>query len=866
MIRLSLADRGAYGLLIGLASLMIQWSCLQPVHGETSISVLTRPDTSLRNSHYLGNRDPLQPSALIKLPIGAVKAKGWLQETLTRQRDGLTGSLPKISAWLEKDSNAWLSSDGRGKWGWEEVPYWLRGATRLAQLLEDSDLRDETEVWLTRALESQRENGQFGPLRVFGDDGSQDLWANMVMLSCLQTYYEYSENPAVLELMANYFRFQMTIPDDEMFTHFWQYYRAGDNLESIYWLYNHTGESWLLELAKKVHRNTADWHRRDGLPNWHSVNVAQAFGEPATFYLQSANPADLDAAYRNFALVRKRYGQSPGGMFGADENARVGYDDPRQAIETCAVVEQMSSDELLLRITGDPFWADHAEDVAFNTLPATFLPNYRALRYLTSPNLVTSDRHNHAPGIENVGPMFVMNPLSHRCCQHNHSQAWPRFVEHMWTATPDNGLCATLHGPSHVTAKVGESSTAQIEAVTRYPFAEQVQFKIVVDRATSFPLYLRIPKWCSRSIVMINGESVADNMSPSTYVRIYREWQTGDRVTLQLPMDIAVRRWTTNHNSISVDRGPLTYSVKIGEQLVQVDPGETAAQDSQWQVSVDSDAWPAFEILPATQWNYGLVLDSEKPADSFEVKQHDWPTDNYPFASHSVPIELRCSARSIPNWKTDLTGLCAPLQDSPIYADTDEQRISLIPMGAALLRISAIPEVRNDRNLPEWKSTTNLELAFEPAASHCFNEDSIDAIADGLEPCASNDRGIPRLTFLPHQGGSEWLEARFEEPRVVDQVQIYWCDDVSRYDHAPTGPFKNLASSIHCRVPVSWKLLYLTDDGWREVESDDSLTVEPNQYNAIKFAPVETTSLRVELEQAQDASSGVLEWKIHSPN
>ena len=443
-------------------------------HSETSISVLTRPEISTRNSHYISNREPLHPNVLIKLPIGAVKARGWLHETLLRQRDGLTGKLPEISAWLEKDGNAWLSADGRGKWGWEEVPYWLRGSIRLGQLLEDQQLVNETEVWLASVFDSQRENGHFGPLRVFGDDDSHDLWANMLMLSCLQTYYEYSENQAVLDLMSKYFRFQMTIPEGELFTHFWQFYRAGDNLESIYWLYNHTGEKWLLDLSEKVHRNTANWRLTSELPNWHSVNIAQAFGQPATYYLQSGNPKDLSAAYQNYELVRRRFGQVPGGMFGADENARIGYDDPRQAIETCAVVEQMSSDELLLSITGDPFWADHIEEVAFNTLPAAFTPDYRALRYLTSPNMVTSDRHDHSPGVENIGPMFVMNPFSHRCCQHNHTQAWPRFVEHLWMATPDNGLCAAMYGPSTVTAKIGEKATAQIEEVTRYPFEEKI--------------------------------------------------------------------------------------------------------------------------------------------------------------------------------------------------------------------------------------------------------------------------------------------------------------------------------------------------------------------------------------------------------
>ncbi len=846
-------------LITGLVLSVNQSTC-----GETNISVISRPVVSKPNSHYVSNREPLVPNALVKLPIGSVTARGWLLETLVRQRSGLTGRLPEISAWLDKSGNAWLSADGRGKWGWEEVPYWLRGSLRLAKLLDDQQLIDECEVWITSVFASQRPNGHFGPLRVFGDDGTHDLWANMVMLSCLKTYYEYSHDQRVIDLMTKYFRFQTTIADDEMFTHFWQFYRAGDNLQSIYWLYNQTGEEWLLDLAEKVHRNTANWRIADDLPTWHSVNIAQAFGEPATFYLQSRNPSDLAAAYNNLALVHRRFGQVPGGMFGADENARIGYDDPRQAIETCAVVEQLKSDEDLLGITGDTLWADHAEQVAFNTLPAAFMSDYRALRYLTSPNQVTSDRHNHAPGVENIGPMFMMNPLSHRCCQHNQSLAWPQFVEHLWMATADDGLCAALYGPSIVKAKVGDNATVQIEEVTRYPFEENITLKIDVAQAATFPLYLRIPKWCTRSMVMVNGASVAENMAPSTFVRIHRKWESGDEVTLQLPMDLAVRRWRHNHNSVSVDRGPLTYSLKIGEQLVAEDPIETAAQDSQWQEGVSRETWPAFEILPTTPWNYGLLLKKDHPADSFKVEHRPWPEDDYPFAAEGVPIQLTCMARRIPEWDVDLTGLCAPLQDSPVYSDAPDERITLIPMGAALLRISAFPEVQADRNLPRWQSISNVSLKYRPSASHCFESDTVNAMADGLEPCASNDRGIPRHTFLPRLGGIEWLQADFESPQKINQVRIYWCDDASRYDHAPTGPFKNTLTQGKCRVPESWQLFYLNQGDWKKVETLDSHTVKINQYNTINFKPVTTTALRIEVEQSEDASAGVLEWQIGS--
>ena len=847
----------AAGLLVVLPSPLVM--------GETSIAVLSRPPMDVRNSHYLSNKSPLQAGAFVKLPVGSVKPRGWLLETLRRQREGLGGRLPEVSAWLQKDGNAWLAPDGRGKWGWEEVPYWLRGSVLLAQLLEDEELRAENEQWIEAVLASQRPNGDFGPRRIFGDDDSPDLWANMVMLSCLQSYYEYTADRRALDLMLRYCRYLTSIPDEKMLTHFWQYYRGGDLLEVVHWLFNHTEEEWLLDLATKVHRNTANWRTEGDLPSWHGVNIAQAFGEPASFYLQSGDGADLTAAYNNFRLARDRYGRFPGGMFAADENARAGYRDPRQAIETCAIVEQIRSDQQLLAVTGDAFWADHVEEVAFNTYPAALAPDHRSLRYLTSPNLVSSDSRNHAPGIENIGPMFNFNPLSHRCCQHNHTQGWPRFVEYLWMATNDNGLLAGCYGPSVVEADVGEGIGVRVVETTRYPFEEQVSFEITPDEPSKFPLYLRVPSWSRRTQVAINGVVVAENIAQGGYVRIQRKWSAGDTVKLGMPMDVQVHRSLENHNSISVSRGPITYALRIGAKKVIVDPVETAAVDSQWSPAVDLKEWPAFELHPETPWNYGLVLDG-RPADSnFRVERREWPKTNYPFAPDTSPIAIECEGKRIPEWTLDLTGLCGRLQQSPVYSDMPRETLTLLPMGAAPLRISAFPEASDDRGHGRWTDATDPELAFTPTASYCAADANTSAMADGLLPCASSDQAIPRLTFLPRTGTTEWLQADFEQPRDLRSVKVYWCDDSSRYNHAPTGPFDKAINETDCRVPDSWRLFYRDGRDWKPVETDGPYGVSANRFNVVRFAPVRTTGLRIEVQLAPKASAGVLEWQIGDP-
>jgi len=136
---------------------------------------------------------------------------------------------------------------------------------------------------------------------------------------------------------------------------------------------------------------------------------------------------------------------------------------------------------------------------------------------------------------------------------------------------------------------------------------------------------------------------------------IDRKWSDGDKVELNLPMKIKLRKWAQNNNSVSVDRGPLTYSLKIGEKYVR--EGGT-------------DEWPAWEIHPTTPWNYGLVLNEGEPASSFSLVRKAWPDNNQPFEGDAAPLELRARAKKIGAWQKDHLGLVGKLQPSPARAPT----------------------------------------------------------------------------------------------------------------------------------------------------------------------------------------------------
>ena len=670
----------------------------QAQQDKTMVSTIIRPSTAGVNPFYAGNKAPLEPLYFLKLPVGTIQPKGWILKYLELQRDGLTGHLGEISAWLDKKNNAWFSGDGKGDHGWEEVPYWLKGYGNLGYLLKDEKIIAETKRWLDKVFQSQQPDGYFGPRVVENEHQdnkgkSPDLWPNMIMLWCMQSYYEYSKDARVVPFMTKYFKWQSTVPDDKLLKIYWENSRGGDNLYSIYWLYNITSDKFLLELAGKIHRNTADWAQKNNLPNWHNVNIAQCFREPATYYMQTKDTSGLNATYADFHLIREMYGQVPGGMFGADENARKGYSDPRQAVEVCGMVEQMASDEILFGITGDPMWADNCEDVAFNTYPAAVMPDFKGLRYLTAPNMVMSDSKNHSPGLQNEGPFLMMNPFSSRCCQHNHAQGWPYYAEHLLMATNDKGIAAMLYNSCETTVKVGNGQQVSLKEITNYPFEDRIRFEVSTAKQVKFPMYLRIPAWCNDAKILVNGSAVEVAIKNSSYVRVEKTWKQGDVIELILPMKLHLDEWKANKNSVSVNYGALTFSLKIQESYKMMDSKKSAIGDSKWQAAVDQSSWPSFEIYPISMWNYGLVLNSKPLEEQFTIVKKPWPADNYPFTPGATPIVLKATGKIIPEWTLDKYGLCDLLPQSPVTVATKEETVELIPMGAARLRIASFPVV-----------------------------------------------------------------------------------------------------------------------------------------------------------------------------
>ena len=645
--------------------------------------------------NYVYGRTPLRQNPYIELPLGAIKPEGWLKEMLIRQKNGTTGNLDKLYPSVMGKRNGWLGGDGDQ---WERGPYWIDGLLPLAYILNDKELIVKVKPWIEWTLKSQQADGYFGPAKDYSPepgiqrDNSHDWWPKIVMLKVLKQYYSATGDQRVIKLLTNYFRYQLKELPARPLDHwsFWARYRAGDNLMVVYWLYNITGDKFLLDLADLLHKQTFDYTgsflntdllARDG--SIHGVNLAEGMKEPIIYYQHHTDKKYLEATEKSYADLRK-YDEMANGMFGADESLH--GNNPTQGSELCTAVEMMFTLENTLEITGDVSYADHLEKIAFNALPAQVDENLTDRQYFQQANQVMVTQADRNFDINHSGTDVCYGLLTgYACCTSNMHQGWPKFTQNLWYATADKGIAALVYSPSEVKVNVANNVAVSVKEETNYPFSGSIKFTINTNSKSpvTFPFHLRIPEWCKKANIKVNGK-VEQEPDGSQVVKISREWKSGDVVELELPMHIRQNRWY--ENSVSVERGPLVYALKIGQDIKKV-------KNEKDTINYGNSF---YEVKPTTLWNFGLInTPKDKLDEQFKVTETK-NTPDYPWTLDAAPIVIKTTGRQIPSWHlyNDMAG---PLPYSIIYNENvpkqPDQEITLIPYGCTKLRISQFPVV-----------------------------------------------------------------------------------------------------------------------------------------------------------------------------
>ncbi len=614
------------------------------------------------------------------LPLGQVKPAGWLQRQLRIQADGMTGHLHDF--WPDVGPNSgWLGGTGES---WERGPYYIDGLLPLAVLLNDEHLKAITAKFVDWTLTHQRSDGMIGPA------GNDDWWPRMVMVKVLAQHYEATGDARIIPVLTRYFHYQLAAMPDRPLRD-WGKFRWQDEAYVVEWLHQRTGDPKLVELALLLQKQGFDWvgsfadfpfkekvdkkrilqetggeNNAQGYQS-HGVNNGQALKTAAVQARMGDVTTNRAGFYRQLAALDQYHGM-PTGMFTCDEH--LAGRSPSQGTELCTVVETMFSLEIALATFGDAVIADRIEKIAYNALPATITADMWAHQYDQQANQVQCSL-NTKPWTTNSAESNLFGLEPHfGCCTANYHQGWPKLVASLWMRTADDGLAAVLYGPCEVNTTV-RGKTVRLREETEYPFRNTIAITVEPQEHLRFPLQVRIPEWATDATVTINGKPHEHGVRAGAFATIDREWHSGDRVEVRLPMQTRVSRWM--NNSVAVERGPLLYSYSAGEHWVKLrDRGPTA----DWQV------------FPDRAWNYALQVD-EKSAPQLGATEGEIAAS--PFSAESRPSSIQVRANRLDSWRVE-DGVAPPPPVSPVQSKSAVETITLVPYGTARLRVTVFPE------------------------------------------------------------------------------------------------------------------------------------------------------------------------------
>lgn len=618
---------------------------------------ITTPQNPVHTSHAVSR----------ELPFDQIRPQGWLLNQLRLQADGITGRLEDVWPDVGADSG-WLGGPGED---WERAPYYLDGLVPLAHVLQDAALIARATPWIEWMLASQDESGFFGPVT------NRDWWPRMVAAKVLIQHADATGDDRVLPFLSRWFRYELDhLPGQPLRS--WGRARGADNALSVWWVFERTGEEFLLDLVDLLHEQTFAWNEYLGSDlitgparvfshKTHGPNVAMGLKQGAVDYLRDRDPAHRGATERSFAQLERWHGQAHG-WFSGDE--WLGGREATAGIETCQVVEMMFTSEVLAKTFGGGVYGDRLESLAYNLLAASSDPRMVAHQYHQQANQieVSVARRDWSYSSDDAN-LFGLEP-HFGCCTANLHQGWPKFARNLWVRDADEGLRVVAYAPVSISTTVADAPV-RIDVRTEYPFEETITLAIdAAQSAGAFPVRLRIPEWAEDFTLTIDGADVEVGPVVDGYIELLRDWSAVSELVLVLPMKPRVVRRERQAGSVFL--GPLSMVFTFGENWIPV-PG-----------AVGLGEW---EIHRRSSWNY--ALEGVEDAASWPVSRSAVP--DVPFSLHHG-VEVRASGSRATEWRAD-GAQSSPPPFSPLLEHGPDNRLRLVPYGCARLRITEFPVV-----------------------------------------------------------------------------------------------------------------------------------------------------------------------------
>lgn len=677
----------------------------------------------------IGRRDVVVPShcTLYQLPIGSIRPRGWLADQLQRAIDGLGGHMDELEPDLlgkafVTDFNAadlhdlvervrevimpGFDESTAASWLCEQSAQYWTGLIQLAYVTQDPALLAKAESWAERVLQRQRRDGYIGGYRS-GDNLREDYnaWSTNWALRALLTYFEATDRQHVLQACH---RGLIWFVD-----HWRDYYTdyVGPVLiESMIIVYLYTGDRRLLDWSNGCLRwldansrwyNTLSAFASPGFAynSVHTVTYGECVKLPALIYAATGNQDYLQASVKGIDKILRHGFQRTGAPVSNFE-----YLSPpgaTHATEYCNFATYANTFAWMARITGRAVYGDLLERIVFNGSQGARKKDEKAIAYLSSPNQVfaTDKMRNFSTdwGSYAYAPVFYV-----ACCPTQSVRLMPEFVRALCLEDQSGGLYLNAYAPCRI-----EAGDLSIEVATRYPFEDTVRLAVQAPGPVAKSLSLRIPGWCSRAAVSVNGSELPGEKQPASYLPIERTWRDGDTVEIRFDYPVTVSAVTCNAVTgappYAVERGPLLYALPIPE-IWTPNPGRpvTPLPDGWHWYNVNPDeSQPQIRIdhrsIRNDRFTYAYVLDPQTVADPECISVINEESDAYPWERSG--IRLRVPMRRCRYLYPISSIHSLEIYENPAPADAETRWLEFVPYGCTNLRLSYFPVARGPDNL-----------------------------------------------------------------------------------------------------------------------------------------------------------------------
>lgn len=231
--------------------------------------------------------------------------------------------------------------------------------------------------------------------------------------------------------------------------------------------------------------------------------------------------------------------------------------------ETCANIGNVLWNWRMLQLTGDAKYADIVELTLYNSVLSGVSMDGAKFFY-TNP-LSASANYPYHLRWEGGRQRYIK--LSN-CCPPNTVRTVAEVNNYLYGISED-GLYIHLYGGSKLSTELHNGARFALEQQTDYPWNGAVNIVINEAPTTAVLVYLRIPGWCNKASVKINGKVVAANVKGGQYHKLSQTWKKGDRI--ELVMDMPATLIESNplveetNNQVAVKRGPVVYCLESAD-------------------------------------------------------------------------------------------------------------------------------------------------------------------------------------------------------------------------------------------------------------------------------------------------------------